>query len=211
MHGCIITGIDTEVGKTVASAIVATALEAEYWKPIQIGEQSDRVWIESFGIHAHPETIHLNEALSDTRIPFLILPKTQNFLVIEGCGGVLCPFGQHAKLLDTFAKWNLPWIVVSMHYLGSLNHTQLAVEALQNRNQHILGLLFNGPIAPLNERWLSKELNVPSLGKIDHESHFDKGVIQWYASKLRPQLLKTLKQFGTHLSNAPKAVHLSQL
>jgi len=33
-----ITGISTEVGKTVASAIVTEALEADYWKPIQAGD-----------------------------------------------------------------------------------------------------------------------------------------------------------------------------
>ena len=33
-----ITGIGTDVGKTVASAIVAEALQADYWKPIQAGD-----------------------------------------------------------------------------------------------------------------------------------------------------------------------------
>ena len=33
-----ITGIGTDVGKTIASAIVTEALEADYWKPIQAGD-----------------------------------------------------------------------------------------------------------------------------------------------------------------------------
>jgi dethiobiotin synthetase len=33
-----ITGISTDVGKTVTSAIVVEALEADYWKPIQAGD-----------------------------------------------------------------------------------------------------------------------------------------------------------------------------
>ncbi len=33
-----ITGIGTEVGKTVAAAIVTETLKADYWKPIQAGD-----------------------------------------------------------------------------------------------------------------------------------------------------------------------------
>ena len=33
-----ITGISTEVGKKVTSAIVTEALEADYWKPMQAGD-----------------------------------------------------------------------------------------------------------------------------------------------------------------------------
>lgn len=210
MNGCIITGINTEVGKTVVSAIVATALHADYWKPIQIGQigdQSDRAWIEGLHIRTHKEAYHLKFPLTTEKIGPLSLPETERFLVIEGCGGVLCPFGQETTLLDTFAPWNLPWIVVSMHYLGSLNHTQLTVHKLVSSGQTVWGLVFNGPFSPLNEQWLIKELNLPLLGKIDHEPLINLSVIQCYAQKLSQKL----KQFGIPLSKEPSQVPLSPL
>ena len=33
-----VTGIDTDIGKTVVSAILVEALNADYWKPIQSGD-----------------------------------------------------------------------------------------------------------------------------------------------------------------------------
>jgi dethiobiotin synthetase len=35
-----ITGIGTDVGKTIASAIITEALQADYWKPIQAGDST---------------------------------------------------------------------------------------------------------------------------------------------------------------------------
>ncbi len=202
MNGCIVTGIDTEVGKTVASAILTLALEAEYWKPIQIGEQSDREWIETLHIPTHPEACHLPSPISSQRLPSLILPQTEKFLVIEGCGGVLCPLGKWATLLNTFKAWNFPWIVVSRPYLGSLNHTQLTIEKLKQEKQTIWGILFNGNEHPKEEKWLTSKLNVPLLGRIQYEPTLNRSTLQWHATQLRPQLLETSMQFGTPLCSA---------
>ena len=44
-----ITGISTEVGKTISSAIVVESLQADYWKPIQSGDldNSDTMKVKS--------------------------------------------------------------------------------------------------------------------------------------------------------------------
>lgn len=199
MNGCIVTGIDTDVGKTVVSAILTLALEAEYWKPIQIGEQKDSTWIESLKIPFHKEVYHLPHPLSAKRIAPLILPKTEKFLIIEGCGGILCPLGKWTTALQTFRDLNLPWIIVTKNYLGSLNHTQLTVELLRREKQNIWGLIFNGD----EQNWLTSQLKIPSLGHIKQETTLDRSTIQWYANQLRPQLLETSMQFGTPLHNAP--------
>ena len=49
MKKIFVTGIGTDVGKTVVSAILAEALEADYWKPVQAGdlEFSDSIKVEN--------------------------------------------------------------------------------------------------------------------------------------------------------------------
>ncbi len=46
MKKIFITGISTEVGKTIVSAIVTEALQADYWKPIQVIRRKLRNWFQ---------------------------------------------------------------------------------------------------------------------------------------------------------------------
>ena len=154
-----ITGIGTDVGKTIASAIITEALEADYWKPIQAGDlnTSDSHKIESYisnektVIHSNsyalntPASPHLAAVLDGITIELktIIEPKTNNHLIVEGAGGVLVPLNDKDCVVDLIQK-DHKVIVVSRHYLGSINHTMLTIEALQNRKIKVAGLIFSG-------------------------------------------------------------------
>ena len=199
-----ITGIGTDVGKTIASAIVVEALEADYWKPIQAGDIdfSDTHKVKSqilnpksqFHPNAYalntPASPHLAASLDGITIDIkkIIEPKTDNHLVIEGAGGVLVPLNDTECVVDLIKK-DYKVIVVSRHYLGSINHTLLTIEALQNRQLKVVGIIFSGDENKATEEIILKKTNVKMIGRIDNEPYFDANVIGYYADKFRENLL----------------------
>lgn len=199
-----ITGIGTDVGKTIASAIITEALQADYWKPIQAGDldHSDSHKIKTLlsnsktVIHPNsyalqtPASPHLAAQIDNVEIDLkkITAPKTKNHLVIEGAGGVLVPLNDTQTVIDLIQP-DYKVIVVSRHYLGSLNHTLLTIEALRSRNLTIAGIVFNGDHAPSEQIILSKT-QIPLIGTIDNEPYFDQNVIAEYADLFRENLLK---------------------
>lgn len=200
-----ITGIGTDVGKTVASAIVTQALEADYWKPIQAGDldHSDSHKIQSLISNSktviHPNAYALNTPASPhwaaemdgLRIDLKKIkePKTKNHLVIEGAGGVLVPLNEQDCVLDLIQK-EYQVIVVSRHYLGSINHTLLTIEMLKSRNLSIAGIIFSGDEHPSTEQLILKKTGLTMIGRIENEPYFDANVIADYADAMRENLLK---------------------
>jgi dethiobiotin synthetase len=199
-----ITGIGTDVGKTIASAIITEALQADYWKPIQAGDldHSDSHKIKTLlsnsktVIHPNsyalqtPASPHLAAQIDNIQIDLkkITAPKTKNHLVIEGAGGVLVPINETQTVIDLIQP-DYKVIVVSRHYLGSLNHTLLTIEALRSRNLAIAGIVFNGDHAPSEQIILSKT-QIPLIGTIANEPYFDQNVIAEYAELFRENLLK---------------------
>lgn len=200
-----ITGIGTDVGKTVASAIVTQALEADYWKPIQAGDldHSDSHKIQSLISNSktviHPNAYALNTPASPhwaaeidgLRIDLKKIkePKTQNHLVVEGAGGVLVPLNEHDCVIDLIQK-EYQVIVVSRHYLGSINHTLLTIEMLKSRNLSVAGIIFSGDEHPSTEQIILKKTGLTMIGRIENEPYFDANVIADYADAIRENLLK---------------------
>lgn len=177
----VVTGIGTDVGKTVVSAIIAQALEADYWKPIQSGEleNSDSHKIDRLtndNVHILSERYRLTEPLSPhasaaidgvhLQLSELTLPETNRNLLVEGAGGLMVPINNTDLLIDVFKQWNLPVIIVSRHYVGSINHTILTIEALQNRGITIKGLVFVGDENKATESFILNHTNVPFLIRI---------------------------------------------
>ena len=198
-----ITGIGTDVGKTIAAAIITEALEADYWKPIQAGdlENSDSHKIQSL-IANQKTKIHPNSYLLHTPasphyaatldgitidVKKITEPKTKNHLVIEGAGGILVPLNETQTIADIVQK-EYKVIVVSRHYLGSINHTLLTIEALQNRKINVAGIIFNGDENPATESIILNKTKVKMLGRIENEPYFDQNVISYYADLLRASL-----------------------
>jgi dethiobiotin synthetase len=155
-----ITGIGTNVGKTIVSAVIVEALQADYWKPIQSGinEGKDSDIIQSLISNSktviHPETYLLKEPLSPhfaakldairIDLDFIKLPVTENHLIIEGAGGILVPINQSEYVIDIAKKLDCELILVISNYLGCINHSLLSIDYLVKNNYRIKALVFNG-------------------------------------------------------------------
>ena len=199
-----ITGISTDVGKTIASAIITEALEADYWKPIQAGdlENSDTHKVQAYVSNSqsvfHKNSYALNTAASPhyaAQIDEVVVdlkefkePKITNHLVIEGAGGVFVPLNDTDCVIDLIAP-DYQTVVVSRHYLGSINHTLLTVEALKNRQLPIAGIVFSGQENKATESIILSKTGLKCLGRIDQEPYFDKNVIKEYADLFRENLV----------------------
>jgi dethiobiotin synthetase len=159
-QACIITGTDTDVGKTVFAAMLMLALESSYWKPIQCGvvDGVDTKTVQNYtGLPERkffPEKYILSEALSPHRAAeidgveidtdMLRPPRCDGPLLIEGAGGLMVPLTRNSLQIDLFDRWNLPIILCARTGLGTLNHTLLSIEALKKRNMAIHGIAFIG-------------------------------------------------------------------
>lgn len=200
-----VTGIGTDVGKTVAAAVITEALQADYWKPIQSGDfdfgDADRVksYISNSKTVFHdnaykfhtPASPHFAAEQENVTIDITQIkrPKTKNSLVIEGAGGILVPLNEQHLVVDLIAPTDLV-VVVSRHYLGSINHTLLTIESLRARGKRIAGLVFNGS-NPASESIILAMTNLPVIGRLEEEPYIDSRVISAYAEEWSAQL-KTL-------------------
>jgi dethiobiotin synthetase len=200
-----ITGIGTDVGKTIASSIIVEALEADYWKPIQAGDldNSDTNKVEKYvsntttKFHKNayalqtPASPHLAAEIDGITIELkkIIEPKTSNHLVVEGAGGIYVPLNNSDCVIDLIQP-DYKVIVVSRHYLGSINHTLMTIEILKSRNLDVAGIIFSGDENKATEIIILEKTNVPMIGRIDNEPYFDQNVIKYYADLFREILLK---------------------
>lgn len=208
MQPIFITGIGTDVGKTVASAVVVQALQANYWKPIQAGfeQGTDAETVQSLVVNPssvfYPEVYKLVAATSphwaaaqeNTQIEIdkIVeqLPSTKTPLVIEGAGGLLVPINQNEFVVDMIKALNARVILVSRNYLGSINHSLLTAQVCKQYGLEVIGWLFN------DERYIDYEADIcrwsqlPSLGTIPFTEQLTTNFIEQTATQLRPQLLK---------------------
>lgn len=199
-----ITGIGTDVGKTIASAIVTQALEADYWKPIQAGDldNSDshkvkskisnpksQIFENSYKLNT-PASPHFAAAIDGITIDLKQIkePATTNHLVIEGAGGILVPLNNQDCIIDLIQK-DYKVLLVSRHYLGSINHTLLTFEALKNRNIPLAGIIFSGDENKASEEIILAKTKAKFIGRIEEEPYFNANVIQQYADDFRENLL----------------------
>lgn len=202
MKRIFVTGISTEVGKTIASAIIMEALGADYWKPIQAGElnntDSHKVarLISNNKSKIHPCNYKLNSPMSPhaaAEIDGLAIdvntvfePETANHLIIEGAGGLLVPLNDTDTILDLILP-NYKVIVVSRHYLGSINHTLLTINWLQLEGYDV-SIIFSGNEHPTTESIILKKTGVKCIGRVNEEKTFDQEIIRKYADLFRPTL-----------------------
>ena len=182
MRSLVVAGIGTDVGKTVVSAVLCQSLKADYWKPVvsgtSEGKVDDEIIHELLGekTRVHPCGYRLSEPLSPhiaaridgTEIDSanLSVPETSNRLVIELAGGVLVPLNDSQTNLDLLQQWQAPVVVVSRHYLGSINHTLLTLNVLQSKKLNVAGIVFVGEELPDTEAVVTRLANVPTLGTL---------------------------------------------
>jgi dethiobiotin synthetase len=194
-----VTAIDTDSGKTLASSILCEALEADYWKPIQAGLPRDSHTVKNLITNhkttVHPETFLLKTPASPhasakregvtISLADIQVPSTTSDLVIEGAGGCMVPLNDTELVIDLIQKTASEVIVVADLYLGSINHTLLTLEALQNRNLKVRGIIFNGEPNPESERIILLRSGISCLLRIDQERHIHPGIVKQYAKILK--------------------------
>ena len=137
-----------------------------------------------------PASPHLAAEIDGIKIELdnITEPKTTNHLVIEGAGGIFVPLNNSDCVIDLIQP-DYKVIVVSRHYLGSINHTLMAIEILKSRNLNVAGIVFSGDENKATESIILEKTNVPMIGRIDNEPYFDQNVIKYYADLFRENLL----------------------
>lgn len=197
-----VTGISTDVGKTIASAILVEALQADYWKPVQAGDlhYSDTHKVQGYVSNKksvfYPNSYALNTPMSPhesarldgvkVKLNEIKKPETKNHLIIEGAGGLLVPLNDSDTILDII-KSDYKVVVVSRHYLGSINHTLMTIQLLQQKGFDVV-LLYSGDKHKSTESIIEKMTGIEVIGRIEDEPYFDKNVIKEYAEKFRGKL-----------------------
>lgn len=193
-----ITGIDTNVGKTVVSAIVARALKMDYWKPIQCGDlkNSDTMTVKKLTgglFHYHPETYrlktpaspHLSAKIEKVQIKLadFQLPKAER-LLIEGAGGLMVPINEEGDMIiDIARKFDTKVILVSKNYLGSINHTLMSCQLLNSYGLETIGIIINGDADEESEKIITEISGVPILGHVDTTKKLSKKFIDKQAEQ----------------------------
>jgi dethiobiotin synthetase len=189
-----ISGIDTGIGKTLVSAILTEKLNADYWKPIQSGDldSSDTLKVKSLisnkVTHFFPEAYALTQPFSPHKsaaldkitinLENIVLPKTDNQLIIEGAGGLMVPLNDNFLIIDLIKQLNARVILVTKHYLGSINHTLLSLHALKKYGIPVMGIIFNGDKDIYSKSYILEYSEVPDLGQIPEFKTINKKTVK---------------------------------
>ncbi len=205
MNRFFITGIGTNVGKTVVSAILCEAMQADYWKPIQCGieEGRDKDIVKKLLSNSksvcHDETYLLKEPASPNiaakkesikiTIDSLQLPNTLNKICIEGAGGPMVPINDSYFVIDIAKQNGLAVVLVVNSYLGCINHSLLAIDYLLNNNYKLHGLVLNGDFDEGGKNSIINYKRVPVLAEIPFVEKPDKKFVSEQASKVNISLL----------------------
>ena len=201
MKPVIITGTDTDIGKTVFAAGLTHALQAQYWKPVQAGLDGEtdsqtvarlsgaQTLPEAYRLHM-PASPHLAAEAEGREIDpaRLTLPQTHGPLVVEAAGGLMVPLNRRVLFLDVIATWQAPVILCARTALGTINHSLLSLAALRHAGASVIGIAFIGDTNPAVERTICDFGAVAHLGCLP---------------KLAPLKHDTLTQaFATHIDLA---------
>ena len=186
----VVTGTDTDVGKTVFAAGLAGALGSSYWKPVQAGLEgaTDTARVAALsGLPSAkllPEAYRLRTPCSPHRAAELdgieidtdrLTPRPiEGLLVIEGAGGVLVPVTRDTLFADLFARWGLPVVLVARTGLGTINHSLLSIEALNARAVPLLGIAFIGDAQEDSEAIIAERGKVRRLGRLPQLAPLDR-------------------------------------
>ena len=182
MNVIVVTGTDTDVGKTVFAAALTGALGASYWKPVQAGTDDgtdrqrvarlagiapERILPEAYAL-ATPCSPHRAAEIDGVTIDLdrLTLPEVEGPLVVEGAGGVLVPIVGRTTFGDLFARWQRPGVLVARTALGTINHSLLSIEALRARGVPLIGIAFIGDSVPDSEDTIVRLGNTRRLGRL---------------------------------------------
>lgn len=205
MKKFFIAGTDTNVGKTLVSALLMKALNGYYWKPIQSGtadELSDPQQVQQWtgldderffpSAYSFKASLSPDQAarLENTQIDLMYCktPQCEQPLIIEGAGGVFVPLNQDHCLLDLIKKIGFPVILVARGTLGTINHTLLTLEALRHRQIPVQGVIFNGDLNPDNQTAIEFWGKTKTLWHVPKFTEISTDVLTTWVNHNQPQL-----------------------
>jgi len=209
MEKIFVTGIGTGIGKTFVSAILAKALDADYWKPIQAGfdEGTDSEWVANWlkdtGSVVHPEVYRLAKPASphiaareegitiDIQNICKHIPKIDRTLLIEGAGGLLVPLNNTTFVADLIKEIGAKVILVSRNYLGSINHSLLTARVCRDMQIPVIGWIFNDQYLDYEEE-IVQWSNFPRIASIPYSDNVNGTFINSQAAAIRKQLKELL-------------------
>jgi dethiobiotin synthetase len=195
MTGYFVTGTDTNVGKTVLSALLVAALDAVYWKPVQTGasegtdRESVRAWSEAaedrFPLERYrfdpPVSPHLASRERGIQIAldaFKLPAASAGWKwVVEGAGGVMVPLNERAVMRDLIQCIGFPVVVAARTTLGTINHTLLTLAALRAAHLAICGVALIGDENVENRRAIEHYGDVSVIGHIPMLKKIDRGAL----------------------------------
>ena len=215
-HQLVVVGTDTDVGKTVISALLVQGLGAHYWKPVQCGDleiggdtgrvanlcglsaeqQQQRLLPEAYRLKAPASPNQAARAEGFAVDPAqLSLPPVDGPLVVETAGGLLVPLRDDYLQIQQIQQWQRPVLLVARSGLGTLNHTLLSLEALQRRQIPVLGLILNGPRHPANHHTLCAMGGTTVLAEMEPQPTLGQQALSrlWSSSGLAERLPKALE------------------
>ena len=204
-----ILGIHTGIGKTIAAAVIAEAIGADYWKPVQAGtEEQDTVLVRELisngPTRVHKEAVVLSQPMSPhtaAEIDGVVVdytkftwPASDKTLLVETAGGILSPMSGSTTMADFVSHYKLPAILIAQNYLGSINHTLLSIEVLKSRGINMLGIVMNGVTNSSSETFIEQYSGMPIIARISHFGRLDNAAIAACASEIK----KSLSQYITN-------------
>ncbi|KXV31358.1 dethiobiotin synthetase [Gluconobacter japonicus] len=202
-RGVFVTGTDTEIGKTLVSAILTKAWNATYWKPLQTGLAdeagdtptvrtlaeltADRIIAPAYGLQAPLAPLAAANLEGVTINPGrLVLPAVQSSLVVEGAGGLMVPIREDMLMIDLIQQMDLPVVLVARSGLGTINHTLLSLEALRRRGIAVLGVVLSGPEDSGNARDIERFGNVRILFSVPRLEEINETAVSEIADRVPP-------------------------
>ena len=195
-----ILGIHTGIGKTIAAAVLAEAMGADYWKPVQAGmEERDMAVVKQLltngNNRVHEEALKLTQPMSphaaaaidgiDIDYTKFTWPKTDKTLLVETAGGILSPMSAHTTMADFVAHYKMPAILIAQNYLGSINHTLLSIEVLKSRGINLLGIVMNGHPYQSSETFIEQYSKVTIIARIPHFDKLDNNSVSTFARTIK--------------------------
>lgn len=200
MANYFITGIGTGVGKTFVSAVLTEALQADYWKPVQCGDEdgTDKGRVSSLItnsksvvhkealVYKTPASPHLAAAREGENIDLLSIkiPDTANHLIIEGAGGILVPLNDNDYVIDLARYTGSEVILVCQNYLGCINHSLLSIDYLIKSDFEIKGLVLNGNFEEEVKNAIVKYTELPVIAEIPQVTEVSKETVLAQTSKV---------------------------
>lgn len=209
MRPIFVTGIGTDVGKTVMAAIVAEALGAVYWKPVQAGfdQGTDREWVEArlsggreqvapevykLRLPASPHIAAREEGIVISLDEVADAMPSVRPLVIEGAGGLMVPLNEREFVIDLVRRLDARVILVSRNYLGSINHSLLTAAVCKAHGLDVAGWIFNDQYLHY-EQEIVQWSGIPAIGSVPFTGQPDAAWIRQQAEYIRPVLRRLLE------------------